>query len=42
MFEMYCINIKWCYYVVWILVGYSIYFVERDDEYIVDLLSYLK
>ena len=42
MLEMHCTNTKWCHYVVWTPVGYSIYLVERDDEYIADLLSYLK
>ena len=42
MLEMYCTNTNWCHYVVWTPVGYSIYLVERDDEYIADLLSYLK
>lgn len=40
--ELYCTNTKWCHYVVWTPVGYSIYLVERDDEYIADLLNYLQ
>jgi len=42
MLEMYCINTTWCHYVVWTPVGYHIYIVKRDDNYIADLLSYLK
>ncbi|KAJ7328624.1 hypothetical protein OS493_023893 [Desmophyllum pertusum] len=42
MLEMYCTNTNWCHYVVWTPVGYNIYLVKRDDEYIADLLSYLK
>ena len=42
MLEMHCTNTKWCHYVVWTPVGYQIYLVERDDQYIADLLNYLK
>ena len=42
MLEMYCTNTKWCHYVIRTPVGYSIYLVERDDEYIANLVSYLK
>ena len=42
MLEMYCMNTRWCHYVVWTPVGYHIYLVKRDDKYIANLLNYLK
>ena len=42
MLEMYTTNTRWCHYVVWTPVGYTVHLVKRDDQYITDLLAYLK